>query len=637
MSLLDISKTPSGLDRQTWRASFLERWRLQGVRQNLDMKHFDPFAAYQRQNSKQGTSDGKNKTCLMKKKFLSAPILEENRNFINHGAVEGENELCNGNLYSPMADFKDDSDTQNAEIFKRAVEGENKLCNRESNLPTTNFEDDLDTQDQAIIKIEEFEDDSEMNYQSDNLSTSKSRPTSVDGIGNSKEISHSSNTAVYTVQSPCKKINMSRSPFEGVNNLQSSLTDVNQFQTSFKDIKRPRLSLGKIPKTSKCFCCQRNVKEDHFPEHLFFGEAKCSKCKSYFRNCQIFSAWASKYAFEYVKCDHNFVFVNDPFVYITENLSLGEAEHGLQNEELLSALEKYICKITSLESRFPWKYAINKCRYHIALQRHKNMHTSNNAQSDLGDSRNVSEYREAEYSKYSGYTEADSRDSSQISRGTEEVDDKGKDYFTLIERNGFSELTGEGKSNISGGFEDERSQNTKECSTPKRAEVTCSQFPHASYNGDTNHQLSDESLLSCMIGTSKGLEESLPNQIGLKNGTHEISSHKTSHHSKDKVCSKKRKNKQNSTTEKPFLKIDTYMSLSMVEQPSDGFYFITQSPIEECPNCYCILCPSRCTVNCKTFLITFICPDCDLVIYIANDDTIILTEEVDNSAGGLLN
>lgn len=50
--------------------------------------------------------------------------------------------------------------------------------------------------------------------------------------------------------------------------------------------------------------------------------------------------------------------------------------------------------------------------------------------------------------------------------------------------------------------------------------------------------------------------------------------------------------------------------------PPDGFYYVSSHAIEECPNCYAVLCPSWFTVNVSTFLITGECSECNLKLYI---------------------
>ena len=48
----------------------------------------------------------------------------------------------------------------------------------------------------------------------------------------------------------------------------------------------------------------------------------------------------------------------------------------------------------------------------------------------------------------------------------------------------------------------------------------------------------------------------------------------------------------------------------------DDFYYNSRGPIDHCPNCSSLLCPTRTSFNTTTLLITSICPECDLTIYI---------------------
>lgn len=61
---------------------------------------------------------------------------------------------------------------------------------------------------------------------------------------------------------------------------------------------------------------------------------------------------------------------------------------------------------------------------------------------------------------------------------------------------------------------------------------------------------------------------------------------------------------------------DDEEAIEFVPIPSDGFYYVSVKPIEECPNCYEMLCPSRFTVNVVNFLVTVVCGGCNLTIYI---------------------
>lgn len=56
-----------------------------------------------------------------------------------------------------------------------------------------------------------------------------------------------------------------------------------------------------------------------------------------------------------------------------------------------------------------------------------------------------------------------------------------------------------------------------------------------------------------------------------------------------------------------------------METPSDGYYYLGHEAIEECPMCYAALCPSRFTVNARTYVLTTVCTDCNLPIYLMID------------------
>lgn len=56
-----------------------------------------------------------------------------------------------------------------------------------------------------------------------------------------------------------------------------------------------------------------------------------------------------------------------------------------------------------------------------------------------------------------------------------------------------------------------------------------------------------------------------------------------------------------------------------LKTPSDGYYYMGHEAIEECPMCYAALCPSRFTVNARTFVLSTVCIDCNLPIYLMID------------------
>lgn len=62
---------------------------------------------------------------------------------------------------------------------------------------------------------------------------------------------------------------------------------------------------------------------------------------------------------------------------------------------------------------------------------------------------------------------------------------------------------------------------------------------------------------------------------------------------------------------------------SVIETPTDRHFLILRYPSQgcpkECPDCYEVMCPTHCTYNISLDLVTYICPACDLVIYIVGD------------------
>lgn len=77
--------------------------------------------------------------------------------------------------------------------------------------------------------------------------------------------------------------------------------------------------------------------------------------------------------------------------------------------------------------------------------------------------------------------------------------------------------------------------------------------------------------------------------------------------------------------------------LEFVKIPINGFYYVSTKPVEECPNCYEKLCPSQFTVNVLTFLMTTICVECNLTVYITSPDVHIVTGDEHEPKGHMMN
>ncbi|XP_066987059.1 uncharacterized protein [Macrobrachium rosenbergii] len=479
-------------------------------------------------------------------------------------------------------------------------------CYSSTQLEDANFYEDWDAEDQAVFKVEEFEDESEMKYQS------------VTGCKLHSKLP-SDNKTEYSDEVPNYKDN-------------ATSVRVPKFQSPSKETKNNasirRLSLGRIPNHVKCFCCERYIKESHFSEHLLFGEVRCSVCERYFSDCQSFMG-------DIKVCDHTLVFTTDPLTYIAGKLSLVEADRCLVNEGLLNELEKYIYKIRSLESRLPWQHAIDKCKEHLALEKSKKINADNDR---LGHSDHLipaNEYKSIEDIR--SFTELHSVCLTNTFQEGDQMVNGGRDSsFAQKEEMQFYELTREAETNQPSACYKDKDYfvNFQDLAYTNSTEMASCVSPQGSCNKVTNHQFLDNTQFSGIPAINK---ETIPVDTPSTKTGHEtdrcgtvstpVARPNTANgHLKEKhVSFKKQKKKPMPLSKKKVSKTNTLMNL--VAQPSDGFYYITKTPIEECPNCYCMLCPLACTVNYRTFLITFNCPDCSLVIYIANDDIDIITEK----------
>ncbi|XP_064099542.1 uncharacterized protein LOC135210706 [Macrobrachium nipponense] len=535
-------------------------------------------------------------------------------------------------------------------------------CHSSPQLEDAHLYEDWDAQDQAVCKGEEFEDESEMKHASVAGCDFNSKLLSVNKVENSDEMPNYNDNFTSVLASK----------FQGPNK------------------KMRRISLGRIPNHVKCFSCERYIKESHFSEHLLFGEVRCAECGSHFSDCRSFMVWVAQCAEGAIKvCDHRFVFTNDPLTYIAGKLSVGGAVHSLVDEELLNELERYIYKIRSLESRLPWQHAMVKCKEHVALEKSKKFSADNDRVHCSEHLITKNEYKSIEDLR--SFTEMQTVFLPNTFQDGEEMLDSGQDSSSALNDDAqFYELTEAEMFQPSTCYKDkEYFVNSQELSYITSTEMASSASTRGKYNKVTNHPFLDNTQFSgipvnnkeivpdnaqssktghetdkCGTATTSGHETdkcgtaTTPGYETDKCGTATTSgyetdkcgtattsgqetdkcgtattpaseSNKSNSHFKEKVSPKKQKKKP-----RPFYrkkKPKANVSVNLVPQPSDGFYYITKKPIEECPNCYCILCPSASTVNCRTFLITFICPDCNLVIYIANDDTYIITDKESES------
>ncbi|XP_042218898.1 uncharacterized protein LOC121864064 [Homarus americanus] len=377
--------------------------------------------------------------------------------------------------------------------------------------------------------------------------------------------------------------------------LQSSLKPLHSKGMSHKKQKFPS---GQMPKTLMCYLCQKNIKEDRFVKHLFFGPVKCLKCNKEVQDCHSFKLLCTKTSMEETTCDHKLQYCSNPFDYISLRLSGEFGCNGfgsLYSSNVLKDLSVYIDKLGIVEMKDPWRTAILQCKKLLPTAVSK---SSENAKLSPHAHPNSLEHQ--------------TTDTTQMPNLTPLLENN--------QRGGKKLLVAQ---NIESRQESYLQANKQICNSSNINE--------------------DEDIGDLLLSQTYGLEQ-LEQAIEYVqvHGHGAAESHKEAElllkplkkkrgprgpYKKRKTPKEKLKpivagqNHQRKEKLKPLVigkdtEPEEDLSTEYIETPANGYYYVVRHAIEECPMCYKILCPSRFTVNVETFLMTTICIGCDLTIYI---------------------
>ncbi|XP_068230977.1 uncharacterized protein [Palaemon carinicauda] len=326
-----------------------------------------------------------------------------------------------------------------------------------------------------------------------------------------------------------------------------------------------------LPMTSlKCFLCNKIIKIENLSEHLLFGLVNCNKCPAVFQNCQQFQIWKVEHKKGKHTCEHVLQYSVDPLRSLELHLSNQYLENGTSCKTSLidkpHHLRAYVNGMDSLKKELPWREAVLRFKQDRKKPR----------------DRKLKLIKEDSY----GVKPSNCNNSG----------DNGAVNSTV---NSFSEYN-----------------------SPPHKTVPAE---HDAQNSDDKVQVSVAPQLGS-LGMSndkqnQDVPSSLPSSSPIKN-----SPNKNSHGDlgfqntkKKPEARRRRKTEWISGIRKRNPTPKSSSSVSYVETPPNGFYYVVRHAVSECPNCYAKISPRDFTVNIKTFLMTAVCADCSLTIYIVHD------------------
>lgn len=342
----------------------------------------------------------------------------------------------------------------------------------------------------------------------------------------------------------------------------------------------PRLKDKKI-KDLMCYLCQKSIKEEHFGEHLFFGAVRCTHCKEEFLQCHSFMVMVVNRNMGRVTCEHSLQYCSDPFDYISAKLSgdsSGNLNGALVPSYVLKKLSFYVGQMSVLEKKDPWQSAILQCKTLLPSAVTKSAENTNSLSEPNPNSGN-SKILPAVSTALTP---------SQINHSNQ------KDIHPKT-----------------------KSPEIYQEIHPIRKNPTLI-LPNLKQNG--YEQVHEDDAGDLLLSQNYGLEQ-LEQAVEYVEVAGQCKLQQSNMPKKPRPY-KKRKSAKNRFSPLVIGKdepAEEEMSLEFIETPTNGYYYVVRSAVEECPMCYTVLCPSECTVNVETFLVTVVCSGCNLVIYIVSD------------------
>ncbi|XP_066987058.1 uncharacterized protein [Macrobrachium rosenbergii] len=325
-----------------------------------------------------------------------------------------------------------------------------------------------------------------------------------------------------------------------------------------------------LPMTSlKCFLCNKIIKIEKLSEHLLFGGVYCLKCPVVFKKCQSFQVWTVQQKQRNNPCEHVLQYSMDPMESLELHLSNQYLENGTSCRASLidkpHHLRAYVNGMNSLKNEFPWKEAVSCFKQSGKKTK----------------ARKSTVTKEQSVDKHSIHTAND--DNISVNSNTNELSR-------------------------------DRSQDVK--NGPVAPDIVkADDQVHIS----VKNELGNFNLSSDVQGQS--VPTATPRQSPTKNSPNKNSYADLGlqNRKKKQEVRKRKRSEWISGIRKRNHSSKSNSSVSYVETPPNGFYYVVRHAVSECPNCYAKISPPDFTVNIVTFLMTAVCADCSLTIYIVHD------------------
>ncbi|XP_066986889.1 uncharacterized protein [Macrobrachium rosenbergii] len=326
-----------------------------------------------------------------------------------------------------------------------------------------------------------------------------------------------------------------------------------------------------------CFVCDREIAYEYLSEHLLVGHVKCMRCSVVFTSCKCFQEWTVERDIGMSVCNHLLQYLGDPWeiLNVCHAKEISSDSSPCFTGEVENKVHAYLELIKSLRNRYPWKELFSSEQ----KSRPKSLEVpKENVESvDLDSSCNVQDET----------TAVNSDENSRDFSGGHVSEEHATVETDVYE---FSETVSEtGAVNCS--------SKSLTLSTPEK-KMTQDNVKSNDLQKSTKGELTRNCLYS-----EKGYQ-------GLKMSSDHLLKVK-----------KRRAGLDHNKPKRKVLVSQTRKSTKFIDTPSDGFYYIAKDSVKECPNCYTLIRPEDFAVNIVTFLMTAICSDCGLTIYIVENQS----------------
>ncbi|XP_064099539.1 uncharacterized protein LOC135210704 [Macrobrachium nipponense] len=323
-----------------------------------------------------------------------------------------------------------------------------------------------------------------------------------------------------------------------------------------------------LPVTSlKCFLCNKIIKTENLSEHLLFGGVYCLKCPVVFKKCQSFQVWTVQQKQGHNPCEHVLQYSEDPMESLELHLSNQYLENGTSCRASLidkpHHLRAYVNGMNSMRNEFPWKEAVS-CFKQGGRKTKARKGAVPTEQSD---------------NRHSIHTTSD-----DVSVNSNELP---KDHSQDINDVPVVPDTVKADDEVHISVNSELGNFTPTSDEQDQCVPSVTPSPSPNKNSPNKNSCTDAGLQNRKKKQDVRKRKRSEWISGIKKRTHSSKSNNS--------------------------------SVSYVETPMNGFYYVVRHAVSECPNCYAKISPPDFTVNIVTFLMTAVCADCSLTIYIVHD------------------